>query len=72
MAARGIGTDSVLHGGCPEDAEFGGQIVGQPVDEQRVAADRQMRPMRIAGPDRHDEARIGGDGRLDAIRCEIL
>src|SRR6476660_7706718 len=49
--------DAVLDGRCPENPELGRQIVGQVLDDDRIAPQRQMRSVLLGRAHRDDQAR---------------
>ena len=49
------GMDAELDGRCPGNAGPGGEIVGEPFEDQRVAAQRQVRAAEFEGTGRHDQ-----------------
>ena len=57
--------DAVFDGWGSNHAEFGGQVVCQAIDDDRVAAHRQVRPMLLTGADGDDQPRIGRLSRGD-------
>src|SRR5438046_7602160 len=60
--------DAILDGGCHEDPELGRQIARQSLDDDRVRAERQMRPVLLARADWDDQPWIAIDGRRNLLR----
>src|SRR5881394_2552801 len=71
-AALGHHVHAVLERRRAEHAEFGGQVVGKPFDDDRVGAERHVRAMLLAGPDGHDEPRVELDDRGDVVGAHLL
>src|SRR5690349_21642265 len=56
--ALGGGVDAVLDGGRAQDAAGGREVVGEPLDDDCVAAQRQVRPVLFAGAHGDQQPRV--------------
>src|SRR5438067_2043796 len=59
--------DAIFDGGRAQDLERAGQIVGQALDDDGVAAERQVRAVLLARSHRNEEARIALENETDLI-----
>ena len=60
----GDGVHPVLDRRCPQDAERGREIVGEVLDDDRVAAERQVGSVLLGGANRYDERGPRASSRL--------
>lgn len=59
------GIDAIFHGRRAQHLERGGEVAGQPFDDQRVASQRKVGTMLFRGTDRNDQAPIALQMRRD-------
>src|SRR6187551_3681286 len=57
-AALGLRVDAVFDGRGQKHREFGGEIACQPLDDDRVDSEWEMRPVLLTGADGNDQSRI--------------
>src|SRR5438105_966262 len=68
----GGGVHAVFDGRGAQDVEAGREIVGQPLDDDRVASQREMGAVLLAGADRHQEAGIALQDEADFVGHQRL
>jgi len=68
----GFGVDAVLDGGSAENLESRGEVVGEPLDDDRVATKGEMWPMLLCGTDGNDESGVPVETRPDVSRRHPL
>src|SRR2546430_3927089 len=70
VLALGGGIDPVGNGRSTQDAELGGEIVGQSLDDHRVTAEREMWSMLFAGADGHEEPGVARERGTHGVGSE--
>src|SRR5204862_5305871 len=68
----GGGVHAVFDRRSAQDVEARREIVGQPLDDDRVASQRQMGAVLLAGADRHQEAGIALQDEADVVGRQRL
>ena len=68
----GDGVHPELDGRCPQHGEGGREIVGEALDDDRVAAERQVGSVLLGGAHRHDERGAAGQQVSDRDRSHFL
>src|SRR4029079_19307427 len=63
---------AVLHRGCAQDPELGRQIIGEVLDDDGIAAQRQMRPVLLGRAHRHDQGRPLLEPRSDRAGSHLF
>ena len=58
VSALGVDVHAVLDRRRAKHAEFSRQVVGEALDDDRIAAEWKMRTVLLTGADRHNETRI--------------
>src|SRR5687767_8874582 len=71
-ATLALDIDAVFERRGAQHAELRREIVGEMIDDDRVAADREVQPVLLARPDRDDQPRVLGEYRGDVTGVHFL
>src|SRR5689334_6609077 len=66
------GVDPIFHGRRAEDSELRREIIGQTLDNDRIAAQRKVGLVLFGFADRNDQAGLGGENLADPLRGEVF
>src|SRR5207302_1153307 len=72
VGALGRGIDAILHRRRAQDAELGGEVVGEALDEDGVTPQREMGSVLLTGADGHEEAGVALERGPHLVRNEGL
>src|SRR5438552_10447123 len=72
VGALGSGIDAILYRRRAQDAELGGEVVGEALDEDGVTPQREMGSVLLTGADGHEEAGVALERGPHLVRNEGL
>ncbi len=68
----GLGVDPVLDRRGPQNSELRREVIGEVLDDERVAPKGEMGTMLLAGPDGNDEPRIAQQTETNQVGDDLL